>query len=157
MRLVKPLLGAALFLSILVNIVLIYKVRGRRAIITINGAPITRTDMNNYLEQAYGPQYNAAVFAMTPGSVRVEASAELAQLGAKKIIIRMDDIVPGRVADLSDPKTLKKIKLHVQLHRAKPASELLAAVWQKANLVFDDQTDRTNTELLFFPDKSKAK
>jgi hypothetical protein len=68
----------------------------------------------------------------------------------------MDEIIPGRVADLSDPKTLKKIKLHVQLHRAKPASELLSALWQKANMVFDDQTDRTNTELLFFPDKSKS-
>jgi hypothetical protein len=311
MRLVKPLLSAALFFSILINVVLIYKVRGKRAIITINGTPITRTEMNNYLELAYGPQYkatmvqrvlidqeahqqgvaptdaevqeefdakreldwsyaqklarapwltdeakeeikleneeehllakdipvtdeevrdeyqqnpqvydtpnkakctvaailndtrtedvkrmllsqsppyspaiiasnypheviflgdnnhftfaqpfntqfNASVFAMPPRTVRVEPAGELAQLGAKKIIIRMDEIIPGHVADLSDPKTIKKIKLRVQLHRARPASELLTALWQKANMVFDDQTDRTNTELLFFPDKSKA-
>jgi len=311
MRLLKPILGAALFVSILINVVLIYKVRGRRAIITVNGVPVTRTDMNNYLEQAYGPQYkasmvqrllvdqeahqqgvaptdaevqeefdakreldwsysqrlarapwlldearaeiklgneeqhllakdipvtdeevraeyqenpqiydtpnkarctvaailndartedvkkmllsqappyspatiaanypheviflgdnnhftfaqpyntqyNAAVFAMAPKTVRVEPPGELAQLGAKKIIIRMDEIIPGRVADTTDPKVIKKIKLHVQLHRARPASELLAGLWQKANLVFDDQTDRTNTELLFFPDKSKS-
>ncbi len=311
MRLLKPLLGAALFISILINVVLAYKVRGRRAIITVNGAPITRTDMNNYLEQAYGPQYkatmvqrllvdqeahqqgvaptdkevtdefdakreldwsysqklarapwlvdearaeiklineeehllakdipvtdeevrdeyqqnpqiydtpnkarctvaailndsrtedvkkmllsqsppyspaiiaanypheviflgednhftfaqpfntqyNAAVFAMPPHSVRIEPPGELAQLGAKKLIIRMDEIIPGKVAELSDPTIIKKIKLHVQLHRARPASELLSALWQKANMVFDDQTDRTNTELLFFPDKSKS-
>ena len=311
MRLLKPLLGLALFVSILVNVVLIYKVRGKRAIITINGAPITRNEMNSYLEQAYGPQYkatmvqrllidqeahqqgvaptdaevqeefdskreldwsyaqrlarapwlvdeakaeiklvneeehllakdipvtdeevrdeyqqnpqaydtptkarctvaaiindartddvkrmlvsqtppyspgtiaanypheviflgennhftfaqpyntqyNAALFAMTPKSVRVDPPGELAQLGAKKIIIRMDELIPGRVADLSDAKTIKKIKLHVQLHRARPATELLTALCnQKANMVFDDQTDRTNTELLFFPDKSK--
>src|SRR5580658_6671815 len=61
MRLLKPLIGAALFISILINVVLIYRVRGRRAIITINGAPITRTDMNNYMEQAYGPQYKATM------------------------------------------------------------------------------------------------
>src|SRR5580700_8727111 len=59
MRLLKPLLSAALFVSILVNIVLIYKVRGRRAIITVNGSPITRTDMHNFMEQEYGPQYKA--------------------------------------------------------------------------------------------------
>ena len=311
MRFLKPLIGAALFISILVNIVLFYKVRGRRAIITVNGTPITRTDMNNYLEQAYGPQYkasivqrilvdqeahqqgvaptdaevqeefdakreldwsysqrlarapwlldearaeiklgneeqhllakevpvtdeevreeyqsnpqmydtpnkarctvaailsdqrteevkkmllsqsppyspatiasnfpreviflgdnnhftfaqpyntqvNAPVFAMGLRSVRIDPPGELAQLGAKKIIIRMDELIPGRVADLSDPKIIKKIKLHVQLHHAKPLSELLSALWQKANMVFEEQSDRTNTEMLFFPDRSKS-
>jgi hypothetical protein len=311
MRLLKPLLGVALFISILLNVVLIYRVRGRRAIITVNNTPITRTDMNNYLEQAYGPQYkatmvqrilvdqeahqqgvaptdaevqdefdakreldwsyaqrlarapwlmdearseiklineeehllakeipvtdeeiryeyqqnpqmydtpnkarctvaailndsrtddvkrmllsqsppygpgtiaanypheviflgdnnhftfaqpyntqyNAAVFAMQPKTVRVDPAGELAQLGAKKIIIRMDEIIPGHVADLADPNIIKKIKLHVQLHRAKPVAELLSSLWQKANMVFDDPTDRTNTELLFFPDRSKS-
>lgn len=311
MRFVKPLIWAALVLSVLVNIVLIYKVRGKRAIITVNGTPVTRTDMHNYLEQEYGPvykatvirrilvdqeahqqgvaptdaevqeefdtkreldwsyaqklarepwlleeakaevklaneeehllakditvtdeevrdeyqqhaqfydtpnkarcsvaailnesrtedvrrmlvssnppyspaaimanyprdviflgdnnhftfaqpfntQFNSAVFNMEPKSVRVEPPGDLAQLGARKLIIRVDELIPGRRADLADPKVLKKIRLHVALRRAKPATELLSALWAKANMVFDEQTDRANTELLFFPDRSKS-
>src|ERR1700722_2527115 len=61
MRALKPLITVVLVISLLVNVVLIYKVRGKRPIITVNGAPITRTDMHNFLEQQYGAQYKASM------------------------------------------------------------------------------------------------
>jgi hypothetical protein len=311
MRAVKPLITIVLVISLLVNVVLIYKVRGKRPIITVGGTPITRTDMHNLLEQQYGAQYkasmvqrllvdqeahqqgvaptdaevqeefdakreldwsyalklarapwmvdearneiklideeehllakditvtdeevrdeyqqnakfydtpnkarcavaavindartedirkmllstnppyspasiaanyprdviflgdnshftfaqpygtryNSQVFSMEPKKVIVEPPGELAQLGAKRLIIRLDEVVPGHRADTTDPKILKKIKLHVALHRAKPATELLYSLWSKANIIFDDPADRSNTELLLFPDQGKS-
>ena len=112
-------------------------------------------DNNHYtFAQPFNTKYNQGICSMEPNTVKVEPAGELRELGAKKVVIRMDEIVPGHAADLSNPKTLKKINLHVQFRRAKPASELLAALWAKSKIQFDDPADRANTERLFFPDRT---
>jgi hypothetical protein len=107
--------------------------------------------------QPFGSDYNSQIFKMEPKSVQVEPPGELSQLGAKKILIRLDDLEPGHRADPSDPKVIKNIKLHVALKRSRPPGELLASLWAKANVVFEDHTDRVNTEMIFFPDRARTK
>ena len=63
MRAVKPLLGVVIAVSVLLNAVLIVKIRGRRAILQVNGVSVSRNDMNRALELQFGPQYKANLVA----------------------------------------------------------------------------------------------
>jgi hypothetical protein len=107
--------------------------------------------------QPFGTDYNSALFKMELKTVKVEnPPADLARQGARKVLIRVDEIVPGHRADLTDPAVLKKIKINVARRRARPSSELMSELWQKANLVFDDPADKTNIERVLFPDKANS-
>ncbi len=107
--------------------------------------------------QPFGTQVNSQIFKMELKSVQPEAPRELAQLGARKLLIRLDELEPGHRADLADPKIIKQIRLRVALKRARPAAELLASLWAKSNIEFEDHMDRVNTEMLFFPDRARTK
>ena len=106
--------------------------------------------------QAFGKEGNADIFIMTPKEVKVLDAGPLQQMGARKLVVRLDDIAPGHRADLNDPKTLNKLKLNVALRRARPLPELLSTLWAKAKLDFEDPSDKVRVERLFFPDRART-
>ena len=97
---------------------------------------------------------NAEVFKMKPGEVRVvPPTQDLAQAGAKAMIIRMEEIVPGHKADMNDPKVKEKIFNSVAGQRAKPWMEVLRGLWDKCKFESEDPTDKKYVEYSFFPDR----
>ena len=104
--------------------------------------------------QPFETDYSSALFKMELKSVKVEnPPADLARQGARKVLIRVDEIIKGHRADLTDPAILKKIKINIGRRRARPSSELMSELWKNANLVFDDPSDKVNIERILFPDK----
>ncbi|HLK56692.1 MAG TPA: hypothetical protein VKU00_09015 [Chthonomonadaceae bacterium] len=104
--------------------------------------------------QAFGTQDNQRIFTMTPKEVKVlDAPPELAQLGARKLIVRLEDNQVGHRADLNDPKIIQKLRHNVALRHARPYPELLSTLWAKARLDFDDPNDRVSVEHILFPER----
>jgi hypothetical protein len=107
--------------------------------------------------QAYGDtKMNKDIFTMEPRSVKMVASPQMAAQGFKRIVIRLIDIVPGKKADLNDPKTLKKIKTNVGLRHAKPQEELIAELWAKTRFESEDPSDRASIEQYMLPGRSRT-
>ncbi len=106
--------------------------------------------------QPYGSDMNRDIFTMEPNEVKVILPGDLAQQGARRLIVRLQSIQSGRKADLNDPKTLTKIKLNVALRRSKPLAELLAQLWASCKFVSEDPSDKALIERLFFPDRPRA-
>ncbi|MCW3055134.1 MAG: hypothetical protein JWN14_4304 [Chthonomonadales bacterium] len=106
--------------------------------------------------QAYNTEMNKDVFTMGPHDVKVMQPGDLGQQGARKLVVKLLDIVPGKKADLNDPKTLNRIKMNVALRRTRPASEMLAQLWAKAHFTSDEPGDKAQIEHMFFPEQSRA-
>lgn len=106
--------------------------------------------------QAYNTEMNKDVFTMAPHEVKVMLPGDLGQQGARRLIVKMLDITPGKKADLNDPKTLNRIKMNVALRRTRPASEMLAQLWAQSSFVSADPTDRAQIERMFFPEQARS-
>jgi hypothetical protein len=107
--------------------------------------------------QAFNTQMNKDVFTMGPREVKVMLPGDLGQQGARRLVVKLLDITPGKKADLNDPKTLNRIKMNVALRRTRPASEMLASLWAKARFESADQGDKAQIERMFFPEQAKQK
>ena len=107
--------------------------------------------------QAYNTEMNKDVFTMGPHDVKVMLPGDLGQQGARRLVVKMLDITPGKKADLNDPKTLNRIKMNVALRRTRPASEMLAGLWASSSFQSADQGDRAQIERMFFPDQARTK
>jgi len=106
--------------------------------------------------QALGTQTNHDLFSMQSGEARVMPAGELqALLGARRLVVRLNEIIPGHRADLNDPLVLKKIRLNVALRRAPPAQELLSNLLAKAKVDYDDPGDKERVERFFFPEGAR--
>lgn len=106
--------------------------------------------------QAYNTEMNKDVFTMAPHDVKVMLPGDLGQQGARRLIVKMLDVIPGKKADLNDPKTLNRIKMNVALRRTRPASEMLANLWAQSTFTSADPTDRAQIEHMFFPEQQRA-
>jgi hypothetical protein len=107
--------------------------------------------------QAYNTEMNKDVFTMAPHEVKVMLPGDLGQQGARRLVVKMLDITPGKKADLNDPKTLNRIKMNVALRRTRPASEMLANLWSTAKFESADQGDKAQIERMFFPEQNRTK
>jgi hypothetical protein len=96
------------------------------------------------------------VFNMKPGEVREFPAEELRSLGAQTILVRMVEIVPGKAADLNDPKVREKLRIAASLRRSKPWQEYLVKLWGGATFESVEPADRNYIELVFFPDRAAA-
>jgi hypothetical protein len=109
------------------------------------------------LSQVLGdPNQNKDVFNMKPGDVRDFMPGEFARLGAKRLVVRLIDKVPGKKADLSDPKTKETLTLAVALQRSKPWQEYLASLWANTKFDCEDANDKRYVELNLFPERARA-
>lgn len=110
-----------------------------------------------FLQPLSGPKkVNQEIFTMQPKQVRVLPPMELGQRGVKKLVVRLEEIIPGRKADLNDPKTKEKITMVVALRRSKPWKEILSEIWANMDFYSEDPNDKQILEGLFFPDRAKA-
>lgn len=107
--------------------------------------------------QAYNTEMNKDVFSMAPHEVKVMLPGDLGQQGARRLVVKMLDVTPGKKADLNDPKTLNRIKMNVALRRTRPASEMLANLWANARFESADQGDKAQIERMFFPEQARTK
>ena len=105
--------------------------------------------------QAFGTSMNSAIFNMKPQAVQIMEAGDIAQQGAKKLVVKLLDIVPGKKADLNDPKTLFRIKVTVALRRTS-ANELIGSLWDKAKFESKDPTEKVQIERLLLPDRFHA-
>lgn len=106
--------------------------------------------------QAYNTAMNKDVFTMAPHEVKVMLPGDLGQQGARRLVVKMLDISPGKKADLNDPKTLNRIKMNVALRRTRPASEMLANLWAKSKFEGAEQGDKAQIEHMFFPEQART-
>lgn len=106
--------------------------------------------------QAYNTEMNKDVFTMAPREVKVMLPGDLGSQGARRLVVKMLDITPGKKADLNDNKTLNRIKMNVALRRTRPASEMLAALWAASNFQSADPTDKAQIERMFFPEQART-
>jgi hypothetical protein len=104
--------------------------------------------------QAYNTEMNKDVFTMSPHEVKVMLPGDLGQQGARRLVVKMLDVMPGKRADLNDNKTLNRIKMNVALRRTRPASEMLASLWSVAKFESADQGDKAQIERMFFPEQA---
>ena len=82
-------------------------------------------------------------------------AGDIAQQGAKKLVVKLLDIVPGKKADLNDPKILFRIKVTVALRRTS-SNELIGSLWDKAKIESKDPTEKLQIERLLLPDRFHA-
>lgn len=111
-------------------------------------------DNNTFtIQQPLGyPKIFADIFAMKPNEVKVfQATNDLARMGARQMVIRMKDIVPGSKANLSDPKTKEKISTRLALQRGKPWQEVLSGIWANTKFEAEDPNDKRLVEAVLFP------
>ena len=106
--------------------------------------------------QAYNTEMNKDVFMMAPREVKVMLPGDLGKQGARRLVVKMLDIAPGKKANLNDTKTLNRIKMNVALRRTRPASEMLSALWANSQFDSADQGDRAQIEHLFFPEQART-
>ncbi len=106
--------------------------------------------------QAYSTEMNKEVFSMSPHYVKVMLPGDLGQQGARRLVVKMIGIEPGKKADLNDPKTLNRIKTNVAMRRTRPPSEMLANLWANAKFESADPGDKPQIERLFFPEQART-
>ena len=111
---------------------------------------------NNYiltLVQHAGMNENAPIFNMKPNEVKeLPAEQSLAAQGAKKMIVKLKDIIPGKKADLNDKKTHDLIRMAVAAKRALPVQQVLGDLWANCKFESEDANDKRNIEMQMFPE-----
>ena len=106
--------------------------------------------------QPFGMPQNKEVFAMKPNAVKVFPPAEFAQMGAKAILIRMLEVIPGKKANLNDPKIKEKLRIQVAARRAKPWQEYFSTLWANSKVTTENPQDVKNMEMIYFPERAQA-
>ncbi len=113
-----------------------------------------------FQRQFNGHSANAAedaLFKMKPGQVLQQSvTPQLAQAGAKAILIRMDHIESGKKADLNDPKVKKRIRNQLAATRSVPWKEYLNKLWTDMKFESEEPTDKKFIESILFPEKAAA-
>ncbi len=115
----------------------------------------------NYIytfRQPFGnSQVLAELFTMKPGDVKVtNPSPEDARSGVKKILIRMNGIVPGHKSDPNDPKIKEKINTQVAIKRGKPWQEKFTEIWGNSKFVSENANDERYINMVLFPNRAAA-
>lgn len=106
--------------------------------------------------QPFNTKENSQIFSMKPGEVKkLPVTPDLAMQGGKAIVVKMIEIIPGKKADLNDPKTQEKLRLAIAGRSAKPLNELLSKLWSEAKIESEDPKDKQTIENLLFPDRMK--
>jgi len=113
------------------------------------------TFIRTFGQKAPSPEIEA-LFAMKPGEVKEFRAQELQQFGAQTMLVRMAEVIPGKVADQNDPKTKEKLRLGAAARRAKPWQEILARLWNSCDFWSEIPEDRNAIEAVFFPDRAAA-
>ena len=93
-----------------------------------------------------------AIFNMKPNDVKLlDPLQDLISQGAKKTIVKLLDIVPGKKADLNDKKTHDRVRMSVAAKRGVNMQELLSDLWANCKFESEEPNDKTNIEMQMFP------
>ena len=115
---------------------------------------------NNYiltLVQHAGVNENAPIFNMKPNEVKeLKPPEPLMQQGAKKMIVKLKDIVPGKKADINDKKTHDLIRMSVAGKRALPVSQVLGELWDNCKFESENPDDKRSITLQMFPERIRS-
>ncbi len=108
--------------------------------------------------QPFGhPEILTELFSMKPGDVKVtNPSATDAKSGVKKIVIRMNEVIPGHKSDPNDPKIKEKINTQVALRRGKPWQEKFTEIWGNTKFVSENPNDEKYINMVLFPNRTAA-
>ena len=107
--------------------------------------------------QHFGTQESKDVFNMKPNAVKVfPVPQQFAQAGAKAIVVRMLEVIPGKKADVNDPKTKEKIRMQIAMRRAKPWQEYFSSMYANAKIDTENPQDKKMMEMVWFPDRAQA-
>lgn len=109
-----------------------------------------------FLQPLGNAKVNAEIFKMKKGQVKQFPAGEFARQGAKAILVRMVEVIPGKKADLNDPKTKEKLKMQVASRRWQPWQEYLSDLWANAAFTSEDPNDKKNIEMVLFPAAARA-
>lgn len=101
-------------------------------------------------------QVNADVFKLKKGDVRQFPPGEFARQGAKAILVRMQEVIPGKKADLNDAKTKEKLRFSVASRRWAPWQEKLSKLWAAAKFNSENPDDKRSIEAALFPEQARA-
>lgn len=108
--------------------------------------------------QPFGTNLNKEIFGMKPNEVKqLPPTPDLARMGARSLIIRVKEFLPGKKADLNDPRTKEKIKSVLAQQRGKPWQEILSGLWANADFWSEDPSDKKIVEMQLFPDRAREK
>ncbi|MCS6775144.1 MAG: hypothetical protein RMJ43_05535 [Chloroherpetonaceae bacterium] len=99
---------------------------------------------------------NAEIFKMQKDEVRQFPPGEFARQGARAILVRMLEKIPGKKADLNDPKVKEQLRIAVASRRWSPWQEKLVQLWDNAVFYSEDPNDKRNIEMVLFPDRARA-
>lgn len=99
---------------------------------------------------------NAEIFKMEKDQVRQFPAGEFARAGAKAILVRMQEKIPGKKADVNDAKTKEKLQISVASRRWSPWQETLVKLWDGAAFTSEDPNDKRQIEMVLFPDRARA-
>ena len=114
-------------------------------------------DNINIFQQPFGnSKVNTEIFKMQKNEVRQFPAGEFARAGAKAILVRMQEKIPGKKADLNDPKTKEKLQIAIASRRWSPWQEKLVKLWDEASFTSEDPNDKRNIEMVLFPDRARA-
>ena len=115
--------------------------------------------------QHFGTPEQSLVFNMKVGEVRrMAAPPEIKQAGFNLMAVRLNKIIPGHKADLTDPKlaasdprekdyqaTQEALHLNVAIKRANSPQELLQSLMKTAKIDVEDPNDLENIKLKLMP------
>ena len=97
------------------------------------------------------------IYSIKPGQVRAfPATPDIVKIGGRAIVFKMLEIIPGKKADLNDPKVKENIHNSLASKRAKPFEEILSGVWAKSDFQSDNPEDKKQIEAMLFPSHQKA-
>ena len=97
------------------------------------------------------------IFAMKPGEVKqLQLTQDIYKIGGRAMVFKMLEIIPGKKADLNDPKVKEGLRSVVASKRAKPFEEILSGIWAKTDFQSDSPDDKKNIESLIFPNRPKT-
>ncbi len=98
-----------------------------------------------------------AIFDMKPNDVKLlNPLQELISQGAKKTIVKLLDIVPGKKADMNDKKTHERVRMSVAASRAANLQEFLSDLWANCKFESEEPNDKTNIEMQMFPTRLRG-
>ncbi len=97
------------------------------------------------------------IYAMKPGEVKqLPLTKDIYQVGGRALVFKLLEVVPGKKANLSDPKTKENIRKAVASKRAKPFEEVLAKIWGATDFQSDNPDDKKQIEAMLLPSQKKA-
>jgi hypothetical protein len=106
--------------------------------------------------QPFGTNQGKDIFSMKPNEVKVSGPGQFQKAGAKALLVRMIEVIPGKKADLNDPKTKEKLRLQIAIRRAKPWQEIFSQLWADYKVKTENPQDLKYMEMTFFPDRAKT-